>query len=107
LESNLEALFQDLHRSVDPQGQQHVVSKVAQWDRLTLRQWFNSIDDDRNGNISKQEWLSFVRQNPEFRQRLFNLTGERVADRLALAGLQRCRAEAREIKKAMNIFPHT
>jgi len=104
LESDLEAAAQDLHDSLDPQGQQHVVSEVAQWDKLSLRQWFNKIDSDNTGSVSKQEWCNFVREHPKFRQMLLNLTGERVADRLSAASLQRGCAEAREMKKVMKIL---
>lgn len=101
LNSYLQAQAAGLRDSEDPQGQQHRASEVAKWDRLSLRQWFNKIDKDRSGSISKQEWFNFIRRNPKFRQTLLNLTGEPVADRFSTASLQRGRAEATEIKRLM------
>jgi len=104
LGSKLEAIAQDSHGSVDLQGKQHVVSEAATWDRLSIRKWFNSIDTDKDGIISKQEWFNFVRQHPKFRQMMLNLTGEWVVDRLALTNMQRVRAEAMEMKQVMKVF---
>eukprot|EP00747_Dinoflagellata_sp_TGD_P211212 gnl/TRDRNA2_/TRDRNA2_84410_c0_seq4.p1 gnl/TRDRNA2_/TRDRNA2_84410_c0~~gnl/TRDRNA2_/TRDRNA2_84410_c0_seq4.p1 ORF type:complete len:283 (+),score=24.02 gnl/TRDRNA2_/TRDRNA2_84410_c0_seq4:113-961(+) len=40
---------------------------LPKFDTLTLREWFNKLDDDRTGSVTKPRWLDFLSRNPEFR----------------------------------------
>lgn len=40
---------------------------LPKFDTLTLREWFNKLDDDRTGSVTKPRWLNFLSRNPEFR----------------------------------------
>jgi len=101
---DLEATARDLHETMDPHGEQFKPADGLKWDRLTIWQRFNKIDEDHNGNVSKQEWLSFLRQNPKFRALLLNMGESAYPDRFSKISLQRLRVEAKEMKKVMQIW---
>lgn len=42
-------------------------SAKTRHDVLTLRQWFNSMDAERAGHITKLQWTTFFRANPSFK----------------------------------------
>lgn len=72
-QDDLEATAQEVHEDMDPHGEQIKIPDATKWDRLTIWQWFSSIDEDRSGSISRQEWMCFLRDNPKFRAMLLNV----------------------------------
>jgi Ca2+-binding EF-hand superfamily protein len=73
------------------------VAELGQWDILTLRQWFNNMDVDRDGSITKHEWFQFIVSNPKFQGILVGDASQPVKDQLS-------RDQAVRRKQAMKIF---
>lgn len=96
---NLAAAADYLRDDVDPNGERFKVASETKWDRLTIRQWFNTMDVDHSGRVSKKEWLGFLRQNPTFRALLLNMGTALYPDRFSKISLQKLRVEAKEMKK--------
>lgn len=46
------------------QGRVADVQKGPRFDVLTLREWFNEMDSDHSGHVTKVKWLDFLRANP-------------------------------------------
>lgn len=101
---DLEATPRDVQEDMDPHGEQFKLTDAMKWDRLTIRQWFNSMDEDNNGNISKQEWLRFLRQNPKFRAMLLNMDESVCPDRFSMRSSQSLQLEAKEMKMVMRLW---
>merc|ERR1719362_2288271 len=78
--------------------------EVAQWDILTLRQWFNMIDVDRSGGITRHEWFDFIAKHPKFRDLVLGVSGQRNKERFNLASWHHTRNQAVQMKKVMKII---
>jgi len=51
------------------------------FDLLTLREWFNEVDKDRNGHVTKVEWLGFLQFHPQIRALVLSISPQqRAAD---------------------------
>jgi len=72
---------------------------LAQWDILTLRQWFNIMDVDRDGSITKHDWLGFLDKHPKFRDVWLGDCGQTVKNRFSRTGSTELRNQAFRIKQ--------
>lgn len=80
------------------------VAQVAQWDILTLRQWFNIMDVDHDGTVSRHECFGFLVKHPKFRDILQGDYSQPVKDRFSPAGSQHLRNQAVQMKQVMKIL---
>lgn len=62
------------------------VARVGQWDVLTLRQWFNIMDMDCDGSITRQDLAGFLANSPQLRDALLGDSGQPVKDGSSRAG---------------------
>mmetsp|Transcript_90947 Transcript_90947/g.253066 ORF Transcript_90947/g.253066 Transcript_90947/m.253066 type:complete len:358 (-) Transcript_90947:89-1162(-) len=79
----------------------------ARYDVLTIRQWFNAMDVDHSGHVTKQEWFDFIRANPKLRHLLIH--GEKglptvIKDRSSDETAQVLKQESKELRRLLNIL---
>mmetsp|Transcript_65808 Transcript_65808/g.207876 ORF Transcript_65808/g.207876 Transcript_65808/m.207876 type:complete len:366 (-) Transcript_65808:23-1120(-) len=82
-------------------------AETALYDVLTLRQWFNGMDTDHSGSVTKQEWLDFLRCNPQLRRLMVHgsaATNPVVRDRFSEESMEVLRQEAKEMRRFMRIL---
>jgi len=72
--------------------QKREAAQVAQWDMFTLRQWFNIMDVDGDGSITRHEWLKFLVKHPKLRDVFLGDSGQPVKNRFSQAGSQQIQA---------------
>jgi Ca2+-binding EF-hand superfamily protein len=101
---HLKATARDVHEKSVPHSEQFKIADTMRWDRLTIRQWFNIIDEAQNGVISKQEWMTCLRENPKFRAMLLNMNESVCPDRFSKRSSQKLQLEAKEMKKVMLLW---
>lgn len=90
-----------------PQASSEASVEVVRYDILTLRQWFNSMDIDHDGHITKQEWFSFLSGNIRLRHILLHREAEPpnfIKDRFSAETVQMLQEEAKELKKLTRIM---
>lgn len=74
-----------------------------QFDLLTIRRWFDDMDEDSSGTVSKKEWVDFLRKNQSVKQ--FLLFGRfenpvlQSRDRFSAERVQKQREEAKHMRK--------
>lgn len=96
--------------SVDP-GSRRVsvtagqIKEKAKYDVLTLRQWFNQMDTQHSGHVTKQEWFHFLRCNPRLRQMMLHgdIGDTTTRDRFSDESQERLKQEAKEMKRLLKI----
>jgi hypothetical protein len=77
------------------------VTQVAQWDVLTLRDWFNTMDMSCDGSITRHDWFGFLVNNPQLRDILLSDSGQPVKDRFSRAASQDPRHQAFRTRQVM------
>jgi len=77
----------------------------ALYDILTIRQWFNGMDEQRNGHVTKKEWLEFMRRNPQFKSMvLCGGVETRLTDRFSEESVQALKDQAKEMRRLLKIW---
>lgn len=78
------------------------------FDILTLRQWFNVMDTDHNGHVSKMEWYEFLRNNPKLKYFILHgnvqMPPPGYRDRATDETAQIQRAETKEMRRLVKIW---
>jgi len=78
--------------------------EMAQWDILTLRQWFNMIDVDRSGGITRHEWFDFIVKHPKFRDVVLGASSQPLKERFSLVSWHHLRHQAVQTRKVMKMI---
>lgn len=76
-----------------PGNNRVLVPNLPRFDTLTLQTWFNSIDSNHSGDISKTEWFTFMRTNRQLKMLILGDTVETDS-----------RADAKEMRKLLDIW---
>jgi len=75
------------------------------YDVLTIRSWFNEMDSDHSGHISKSEWFEFLRKNPEFKAMILNGSGALPPkDRFSAEAILALKDEAKLMRRLLKIW---
>jgi len=81
-------------------------TKDMRFDLCTILFWFDSIDTDRSGKISKQEWMQFLRSNPHIDAALLHgkVGARHRCNKDSLEGFLQGREQAAQLKRRMRIL---
>lgn len=69
------------------------------FDVLTLRGWFNEMDSDRSGHVTKVKWLDFLRANPRIKHIILAGSGSEDTTAMTMSLLQDDSAKRTQIRQ--------
>eukprot|EP00747_Dinoflagellata_sp_TGD_P211209 gnl/TRDRNA2_/TRDRNA2_84410_c0_seq1.p1 gnl/TRDRNA2_/TRDRNA2_84410_c0~~gnl/TRDRNA2_/TRDRNA2_84410_c0_seq1.p1 ORF type:complete len:314 (+),score=31.00 gnl/TRDRNA2_/TRDRNA2_84410_c0_seq1:64-942(+) len=88
---------------IQPTVQSPDSQPLPKFDTLTLREWFNKMDEDRTGSITKPRWLEFLRRNPEFRTIILGRGMTKLITKVSFKNLHE---EARQLRQEKRHLGH-
>eukprot|EP00811_Abedinium_folium_P002794 NODE_12569_length_1216_cov_6.321396.p1 GENE.NODE_12569_length_1216_cov_6.321396~~NODE_12569_length_1216_cov_6.321396.p1 ORF type:complete len:296 (+),score=35.76 NODE_12569_length_1216_cov_6.321396:109-996(+) len=77
---------------------------TPRFDVLTLRIWFRLMDRDGQGIVTSKTWLTFMRQNPVLRERLFSCLRWQQEDATGASTQLRSDNAAKECKRLLALW---